>query len=212
MTDLTIICSSRNRPQAAKYLFDSFMDTRETERVHLRFAMDDNDESYKHYPPGTRRYPSRSLTQAINLAAQDVKTTYIGSLCDEQRFLTPGWDTIVLDTLDEMGGGVVYPNDLINPGSMPACVFMSTAIVMAVGYFALPGLRYNYFDNVHKDFGEQLGRIKYLPEVYVQHLSMPQSFDNSKEIAMDRHDYFQWVQTRRAGDVSKAKTALGMTT
>lgn len=184
------------------------MDTRVTERVHLRFACDDNDPTVKDYPPGWHRYPSRGLTQAINAGASDVKTTYIGSLCDEQRFLTQGWDQIVLDTLDEMGGGVVYPNDLINPGSMPACVFMSTAIVKAVGYFAMPLFRYNYFDNVWKDLGEGLGKIRYLPKVYVQHLSMPQSFDNSAGIALDRRDYFQWTLNQRAKDVEKARLAL----
>src|SRR5690348_7362278 len=120
MSDATIICASRNRPRAAQELFESFMATRATENVHLRFALDAGDPSAPTYPPGWKTYPSKGLTEAINLAAKDVTTTYIGSLCDEQRFLTPGWDLILLRALDDMGGGVVYPNDLINPGTMPA--------------------------------------------------------------------------------------------
>jgi len=148
MTDATIICASRGRAGAAQALFDSFMETRSSDRVHLRFALDMGDPSGPNYPPGWKSYPSHGITEAINLAAKDVTTTYIGTLCDEQRFITKGWDDILLGALDEMGGGVVYPNDLINPGTMPAFALMSTAIVKALGWFAMPGLRYNYFDNV----------------------------------------------------------------
>lgn len=209
MIDCTIVCASRGRPEAAHALLKSFLATQSSGRVEMRFAVDDTDPKAAEYPPGvTWILPSSSVTTAINLGAERVHTRYIGSLCDEQRFITNGWDAILLGALDEMGGGVVFPNDLINPGTMPACVLMSTAIVKAIGYFALPGLRYNYFDNVWKDLGLGLGKLRYFEDVAVQHLSQPQSFDNSPGIALDRADYFRWAQTQRAVDVGKARVAL----
>jgi len=57
--------------------------------------------------------------------------------------------------------------------------------------------------------GIGLGKLRYFDEVYVQHLSQPQSFDNSAGIALDRQDYLRWTQSQRQVDVAKAKAALG---
>lgn len=187
---------------------DSFYDTQTTGRVSLRFALDADDPTLVQYPAEARAYDSHNATEALNLAAKGLNARYLGAICDEQRFITKGWDERILAALDEMGGGVVYPNDLINPGTMPAACFISNAIVKAVGYFAFPGLRVNYYDNIWKDLGEGVGKLKYLDDVAVQHLSMPHKEDNSLAIARDRESYILWARWQRQEDVAKAKAAL----
>lgn len=212
MTDITVICPSRERPRQAKMLFESFMDTRTSDNVRLHFALDETDTTADRYPPGWKRYNSRSAPEALNKAffgnADIFNGKYVSALCDEQRFITQGWDELVLAALDEQGGGMVFPNDLINPGTMPANPYISSVIPLAVGYFAYPECHVNYYDNVWKALGEGVGKIRYLPDVVVQHLSMPHKVDNSEAIADDRKAYQRWVRDQRDSDVAKAKAAL----
>ena len=210
--ELIVLCPTRGRPKAAHAVWESFMDTRTDDRVRLHFALDEDDPTYDKYPPGKAKYPSRGPVQALNLAfARHVVTEnakYVGTICDEQRFITVGWDRRILDALDEQGGGMVFPNDLINPGTMPAAPFMSVSMLRAVGYLAYPLCTTNYYDNVWKDLAEGVGKLKYLDDVIVQHLSMPHAKDDSRAIARDRQRYYEWVEDHRAADVAAAKAAL----
>lgn len=210
LTNLEVIVPSRGRPNEAAMVAQSFYETKTTGRVMLRFALDADDPTAPQYPKEARCYDSHSPTEALNRAAlsEAVNHRYVGAICDEQRFITTGWDEAILDALDEMGGGVVYPNDLINPGTMPAAVFMSTAIVKAIGWFAFPHLRVNYYDNCWKDLGEGVGKLRYLDDVAIQHLSMPHKEDNALAIARDRETYIHWARWQRQEDVAKAKAAL----
>jgi len=210
LTNLEVIVASRGRPKEAEMVRQSFYDTKTTGRVMLRFALDADDPTSSQYPKEARCFASHSITEALNLAFKNEASMhrYVGSICDEQRFITKGWDEAILDALDEMRGGVVYPNDLINPGTMPAMVAMSSAICRGVGYFAAPFLRVNYFDNVWKSLGEGVGRLRYLDDVAVQHLSMPHSEDNSLAIARDRETYIHWARWQMKEDVAKARAAL----
>jgi hypothetical protein len=193
----------------------SFYETKTTDRVSLRFAVDASDPKLTKYPKEARAFDSHSAVEAMNFAAAQATAMYIGFLGDDNRFVTQGWDAIVLAALDEMGGGVVYPNDLINPGSLPSVVFMSRAICEAVGYFALPSLKINYFDNVFRDLGEGVGKYKYLPDVAVQHLSMPhwwatpeQGERHETQVLRDRDTYALWAKWQRQEDIAKARLAL----
>lgn len=211
---LVIICPSRERPRAAHQVFDSLMDTRTTDQVTLHFALDEGDPTFDKYPPGRRRYRSHNAVEALNLAFRDhvvpLGVDYVGCVCDEQRFVTKGWDEQVLGALDAQGGGLVFPNDLINPGTMPAAPFLSVKMMRAVGYLAHPEMTTNYYDNIQKDLAEGVGRVKYLPDVVVQHLSMPHKGDNSAAIAKDRQAYIKWYSEERPTEVARARAALGV--
>lgn len=211
---LTVICPSRGRPRQAQAVFESFMDTRTTDAA-IRFALDEDDSSATQYPPCWKRYPSHSAVEALNCAVEEVTTAYVGFCGDDNRFITKGWDATIIKALEEQGGGVVYPNDLVIPGSLPSTVFLSTAICRAVGYFALPGLRINYFDNVWQDLGRGLNKYRYLPEVAIQHLTLPhwwatkeQGERHEAQVLVDRQHYLDWTQTQRQADVALASLAL----
>lgn len=188
------------------------MDTRSSDAVRLHFALDESDETFEKYPPGKGKYPSHGPVEALNFAffrhVIPEGARYVGTICDEQRFITPHWDERVLGALDEMKGGLVFPNDLINPGTMPAAPFMSVAMMQAVGFLAYPLMTTNWYDNIWKDLGEGVGKMRYLDDVVVQHLSMPHKGDNSRAIARDRQRYFEWVEDHRDGMVAAAKAAL----
>lgn len=215
MTTLTVICPSRERPKVAGMVRDSFLATKTTDRAKLLFAIDASDPTISEYPKEARAFDSHSAPEAMNLAVKGVQSTYVGFIGDDNRFITKGWDEKVLAALDEMGGGVVYANDLVIPGSLPTVCFMSTAICRAVGYFALPSLKINYFDNVFRDLGEGVGHIRYLDDVVVQHLTLPhwwatqeQGERHEAQVVRDRDTYAYWVKWQRAEDVAKAKAAL----
>jgi hypothetical protein len=188
MADLVVIVPSRDRPKAAHELHRAFVDTC-TAPVRLIFAIDDRDQGriyeYPHLHEGnvdtiTWRTPSTNMVQALNAAAEDAlndpyllrheKPPYaLGFMGDDHRPRTVGWDQRYLDALREMGTGVVYGNDLFQGHRLPTQVAMTSDIVRAVGYMAPPALRHLFVDNTWLRWGKSLDRIRYLPDVIVEH-------------------------------------------
>lgn len=62
---------------------------------------------------------------------------------DDLRFRTPGWDKLLLDAIDNLGGtGVVYGNDLLRGKRLATHWCCSEDLLRAVGFFCLPVMRH----------------------------------------------------------------------
>jgi hypothetical protein len=180
MADLVVIVPSRGRPQAAAELIEAFRDTRTT--AHLVFAIDEDDPARDEY---AKVIPTASATidtggapatmvralnaVAIRRANLDDAPFAIGFMGDDHRPRTQGWDQRYLDALRGLGTGIVYGNDLYQGHRLPTQVAMTSDIVRAVGYMAPPALRHLFVDNTWLRWGKSLDRIRYLPDVIVEH-------------------------------------------
>jgi hypothetical protein len=91
-------------------------------------------------------------------------------LDDDHWPITPGWDQLYLNALDELGGtGVVYGNDLFQRDRLPTVPGISTDIVRELGWYAPPTLGHWFCDNFWLELGQRAGRLKYLPDVIIEH-------------------------------------------
>jgi glycosyltransferase involved in cell wall biosynthesis len=184
VTDLVVIVPSRGRPQKIAELIKAFKQT-DTEAL-LWVAVDDNDPTRDQYEQVLARRPNVTIdittpsphggmVKALNdvavaLANSDDPPFALGFMGDDHRPRTPQWDQSYVQALRAMGTGLVYGNDLLQGENLPTQVALTTDIVRTLGYMAPPSLRHLYVDNFWRQLGRTLGRLKYLPDIIVEHV------------------------------------------
>jgi hypothetical protein len=183
MRDLLTIVPTRERPGNAWRLINAFHETTDGQS-DLLFVLDGDDARMPEYmdlnrSPGVSfmilsASDQHGLPRALNMAALDSWDRYrcLAFMGDDHLPRTPLWDVIYVRTLleDLAGVGVVYGDDLIHGAAIPTQVAMTANIPRTLGYFCPPGFRHLFLDNVWKLWGEGIGRLKYLPEVVIEHL------------------------------------------
>lgn len=93
----------------------------------------------------------------------------IGFMGDDHRPRTPGWDSTIA-AVAEKCTAVIYGNDRVQGKNLPTAVALTTDIVSSLGYMVPPGAIHLYLDDFWKYLGTQLGRLKYLPGVVIEHV------------------------------------------
>jgi hypothetical protein len=172
VADLWVLVPSRGRPQNVDRLVRACALTcRADTRLHFGFDEDDPAREPSIAATGGHRYtvaPRMGLTAWTNvLASRHMDVPALGSLGDDHLPITDGWDEQLLESLPG-GGGYAYPNDL-RRDDIPEAVVVSTSVVAALGWFALPALSHWYIDNVWRDLGHP-DRLVYRPDVIVRHM------------------------------------------
>jgi hypothetical protein len=211
--DLLIITPTR-RPGSARRLAEAAQATC-TAVTDLILAVDDDDTGFDGYspPPGVivARGPHGTPGQWTNRIAAAFTGQYraYASLGDDHLPRTPGWDTLLLDAIDAMGGtGIAYGNDLLQGELLPTAPVITADITTALGWMFLPACQRFFCDNVWLDLGRETGLIRYVPQVTVEHLHYAGGkapFDAVYEAAApswahDEAAYHQWRSTGLAGD------------
>ena len=190
--------------------------------VNLWFAIDEDDqpswlmakELECDYIRGARTSPAAWT----NIVAEVWHDQYraLASLSDDHVPRTPGWDRILLDAIDAMGGtGIAYGDDQIMRERLPTAVVISSNIVAALGWMCEPSLAHFCVDNVWKDLGQGAGCLAYVPEVVIEHLHwinggapMDATYEEGGIYSPDCADaraYAQWRAVRMTADVSTVR-------
>lgn len=180
MTGLLTLVPTRNRVENALELLDVFYSDITTESSSgLIFVVGTEDprlEEYKEKIPKNHllTFPDRGLVKALNYAAPLYTEEYeaIGFMGDDHRPRTSGWDERYLASLDSFGrgGGFVYGDDLLVGERIPTQIAISSSIIRCLGFFGPPGFRHLCVDLAWKELGESVRRIKYLPDVVIEHM------------------------------------------
>lgn len=186
MTDLLMIVPSRGRPHNIAALLDAWAETT-TGDTELWIALDEDDpalaesravRSTKDWgallPPkfvvGPRRWLAGTLNEVSAEAVRTGRYEAIGFIGDDHHPRTRGWDERFTATLRELGSGFVYGNDLLQGEKLPTGAAMTTDIIATLGYMAPPGLVHLYLDNCWLALGKRMDRIRYLPDVVLEHM------------------------------------------
>lgn len=240
MADLVVIVPSRGRPEAAEELAANFADTCTADTV-LCFAIDADDPRLPGYKGVVQVAQARgqlvgevtvtggrNMVDALNhTAAWMVKPENahppfaVGFMGDDHRPRTVGWDAAYLEALRGLGTGIVYGNDLLQGPRIPTQVAMTSDIVRALGYMAPPEFTHLWVDNFWLELGTALGRLRYLPDVVVEHMhplagkgDWDDGYRRVNSPAVASHDqaaFDTYMRTRFAGDLAKVQAAIGVT-
>jgi hypothetical protein len=102
--------------------------------------------------------------------ATETPVRAIGFMGDDHVPRTEGWDAAVADALTELGSGIVYGNDLLQGERLPTAAFMTSDIIRTLRWMCPPGLEHLYIDDAWRELGQGMGRLRYLPDVVIEHL------------------------------------------
>jgi len=141
--DLLVMVPTRGRRAQCEWLLESFTATATC--ADLTFIIDgDDQDTYDGMDGGEAACavldPRAYLTGKLNATAMAVADAYrvLMWVGDDNVFVTPGWDKIMLDALDDLGGsGWIYPDDK-RRSDVPEHWMCSSDLVKALGWFAPP--------------------------------------------------------------------------
>lgn len=161
------------RPSLVEQLFENVDRAGGTSLVTWFVGIDDED---------TQTYPDRAGVHYVRSPKNQlaVKTNELAALTwdefpilaqidDDQWPRTPGWDRAIVAAMDQLGGGLVYPNDGWMGEQTPVVPFWPARFAKALGWLYRPELIHLFCDNVLKELAIALGRITYLPDVLIEH-------------------------------------------
>ncbi len=236
---ITVVIPSRGRPERAWDAVDAALGLAALPSTHVMLAIDDDDprlDDYlaRQYPNGPGGGWSRlvlsgsetgNLVRATNSASRYVATTdhiaeqygvatIIGNLGDDHMVRTEGWDAVIENAL--RSPGIAYGDDLLQGERLPTAPFISTRIVNALGWYALPSCRHMYIDDAWKAIGNELGILRYRPEVVIEHVhpgaGKVETDDGyaraDSSTTRDLAAYQQWRNTTFFDDVLNVRRAL----
>lgn len=173
MSLLTII-PTRGRPVQCTRLIESY--DRTTDNADLVFVVDPDDDSYDGFDWKGHTVitldPRGTMVEKLNHAAGTFLNDYDQMVwyADDNEFLTPHWDTLMLKTLnDELhGSGWVYSFDNRRM-DIPETWLASTDVVKTMGWFALPTLKQYYVADALSLLARRADLIRFCREVNVTH-------------------------------------------
>lgn len=185
MRDLLVITPSRGRPLRLAAMLTATLGNA-TSRTDVAVAVDDDDDldAYQEAAqpvevqwPGRilwRTGPRDTLTGWTNRIAATGIRDYraLASLGDDHVPRTAGWDTMLLDALLAMPGGlgIAYGDDQLQGINLPTAPVISSRIVAELGWMCHPDLEHMFVDNVWRDLGLLANCLVYHPEVIIEHV------------------------------------------
>lgn len=171
---LLVMVPTRNRRANCERFLKSFGE--KADDADLVFITDPDDDSYEGMDWGNALHavldPRDTTAGKVNQTAMACADAYdaLMFIGDDNTFVTPHWDTILMKVLQEdMGGtGMVYPENG-RRRDIPESIIISSDIVTYLGWFMNPGFAHYYVDNVWMELGKRASLIRYCPQVTVDH-------------------------------------------
>lgn len=226
MPDLLVIVPSRGRPGNVADLHDAWQATT-TSAAGLLVAVDDDDPALPDYRQvcAARNItltvgPRLRMVPILNKIAieQAPRHFALGFLGDDHRPQTPAWNQRYLDELHDLGTGFVYGNDLLAKARLPT-QFALTSDMQTLGAMIPAPVKHLWADNQIYDLGHAIGRIRYLPDVIVEHrhpLAGKADQDagylevnDPAASEADRLVYARWYEHHMPDDVAKLQALIG---
>lgn len=179
--EILYIVPSRGRPGKVRDLISSWVATRSV--ADLLIVVDNDDptaDEYRMLEENSQGLPwlhfvygeRLRLGPTLNKWALGYCVAYhnIGFMGDDHRPRTPIFDGLMASQLRRMRGGIVYPNDLYQGENLPTSVLMSSWIIETIGFMCPPGVTHMYLDNFWRDLGREMGFLRYMSGITVEHL------------------------------------------
>lgn len=217
---MIVIVPSRGRPSRAAGMAASAYQMA-AGKVKVVIAIDPDDPELAQYRRKVKDLvvlPERvGYSGTLNaIAEQHPDHDVYGAFGDDVLFRTYGWDEKVRETLSTPA--IAFPNDLAHGAGWPTAIFMSGAIRKALGWLAIPVCRHQYVDNAWKRIGDDLGILRYMPDVICEHMHEAygkaemddtyRSVYSEPQATLDHIAFLRWTLDGRESDESKVMAVL----
>ena len=224
MTKSVILLPSRGRAHRIDECLDSLLEHSTVSDILVCLDEDDHEKYVKrddvkyHIGPAPKRI---GLNEKMNRMLPDIAEQYDYVLwaADDTVAKTHGWDALLIDAIKDIPLGISYPNDLFQSERIPSNgTCFDSKILKVLGYFAPPTLFHLYMDNFWKLLGEELGTLRYLDDVILEHnhfvnkkapLDATYASINSQQMyTADSQSYQIYENHGLAADVKKLRESL----
>jgi hypothetical protein len=235
VSDLLVIVPSRGRPESLERVAAAWDVTGAfDDSAGLIFVVDSDDPAMPGYrqalerlaaaSPGPRTInlmnagPWRPMVPKLNRAATMFARQghfALGFAGDDHLPRTRGWAARYLETLREMGTGIVYGDDLLQGERLSTQWAMTSDIVRALGRMVPAPVEHMYCDNAVMGLGTLAGCLRYLPDVVIEHchpIAGKAEWDTgyarvnrAEQYERDRAAYQQWLDYECVSDASKVR-------
>jgi hypothetical protein len=223
---VVVLVATRDRPGQALATLMSFKATSTRPDTRIIFGLDHDEPQLNAYLELLPSFvvwnagpDSGSLTKVTNsMLGACNEGDVIGSVGDDHRFRTKGWDEAIYATAKFNPPGVIYPNDAFQGANLATAFFAHGDVVRALGWLALPVCDHMYIDNAIMDIGRGLNSLHYLPNTIIEHLHpaagkgiMDASYarTNSKtQMSKDELAYTEWKENGLSSDISRIREYL----
>ena len=217
MQKISLIAPTRKRPHLVRKVLKSISDTvSNPKNIDILFYIDDDDsvtiaeidkiinefaELDISYKIGKRM----KMGEYPNELYPHTDSPLLMTFSDDLEFKTKNWDVLINNEFDKIPDQIllVYPKDTIQNEKVATLPFVSRKAIDIVGYFTPPYFEVWYGDMWLHEMYKQLGRLKYLPKVVIEH----QHFVNYKRL-FDETDRDQQPKIAGAGRVWHQKKHL----
>ena len=170
--DILTIVPSRGRPDSVAELIEEINATAHI--TNLVIGVDDDDPSEYIVPDkvilevNPRMWMNGTLNFIANKYCYDYD--YLVFMGDDHRPRTKGWDELLAEAIKDVPLGIAYGNDLFQGENLPTAVMLDAKIVRTLGFFSPPQMKHLFLDNFWRDTGKELGTLRYLPDVIIEHM------------------------------------------
>lgn len=177
--NLALMVPSRGRPENVERLCVALQETDSIADLYVGVDADDSDlNEYKNIEhrfrdinliiSNKRQRFAATVNSLSKLLCNDYK--YLGWQGDDHVPRTIHWDRHYVYELERMQVGVVYGDDLVMGEAIATELAFTSNIVKTLGYAIPEGFVHLYVDNYFMELGRSIDRLKYLPDVVIQHM------------------------------------------
>lgn len=162
-----ILCLDEDDPTLEEYRNNCLTDYEVKMNTDGEFTIGTNNKLILKVSPRRRMCPT--VNAVANFYAKEYK--YLAFIGDDHVFRTKGWEDIAIQKIEANNGlGIVYGDDLYQHEALPTAAVMSSNIVSALGYMALPDTIHLFMDNFWLELGRALNALFYVPEIVIEHM------------------------------------------
>jgi glycosyltransferase involved in cell wall biosynthesis len=219
---ISILCPTRGRPSNMRRLYESAYATSDTNLEFVFYIDDDDTESAamaEELGVVTVVGPRIVLSEMWN-KCYEVSSGHILMHCgDDIVFRSGGWDTLVLKAFNEVSDNIllVYGRDGLQDENLGTHTFMHRKWAETVGYFVPPYFSSDYNDTWLNDVAVSIGRRKYIPEIYTEHMhpgAGKSDWDKTHQERIARHqadrvdELYRSLIHEREADAAKLRAVM----
>lgn len=211
-----IILPTKGRPDSLRRFVHQCYLTKTTLPIHVIFdAKDAHRYNHIKTPPDWVRVsvPAGTPLGGIfeRMFAKYSNEPFYGMVADDVLPETMEWDVKLRDAClpDKISWGC---DDLQNE-RLPVHPFIGGDLVRQLGWWAAPGLKHWFVDNVWKDLTDILGNGAYMPDVKMTHLHPitgkspnDRTYEEQPSHAADHHMYCTFVNKTLPGVIERLKS------
>lgn len=211
-----IILPSKRRPENLKRFIRLYKETSASLSINVIFdAADAYNYNDVEMPSNWKRISvpfGTSLGDIFNLVFKKYPNEpYYGMVADDVTPETSGWDVIMAEICQP--DKIVWGRDELQNDKLPVHPFIGGDLIRKLGWWAAPGLKHWYVDNVWKNVADALNCGVYLPQVRMTHCHpvngraiLDRTYREQPDHMADQRIYLKFMNEQFTGIIDRMKS------